>query len=91
MKARTRLRLTILIGAILSFPAVRTYANHDMAIDAAAIRVGIAMLFAGLAVSALGALLNAYSPPPEDAEPDAAIEDADLVDDTAEVREEPPL
>jgi hypothetical protein len=90
MKARTRLRLTILIGAILSFPAIRTYLNDGIAIDGAAIRVGIAMLFAGVAVTALGNLLSAYTPAPVE-EPDTAIEDADLVDDADELSEEPPL
>jgi hypothetical protein len=90
MKARTRLRLTILIGLILSLPAIRTYRDHGIAIDGAAIRVGIAMLLAGVAVTALNSLLNAYTPKTVDA-PDPAIEDADLVEDTDALSEEPPL
>jgi hypothetical protein len=90
MKARTRLRLTMLIGLILSLPAIRTYLDDGIAIDGAAIRVGIAMLLAGVAVTALSSLLNAYTPARVDA-PDSAIEDADLVDDAMDVSEEPPL
>jgi hypothetical protein len=80
MKARTRLRLTLALGVLLSLPAVRTYLNGSIAIDAAAIRVGIAMLLAGVAVSALASLVGAYAPKAAD-EPALAIEDADLVDD----------
>jgi hypothetical protein len=91
MKARTRLRLTIAIGIVLSLPAIRTYLDGGIAIDSAAIRVGVAMGFAALAVTALNAMLRAYTPSSANAG-GAAIEDADLVDDAAEnVSEEPPL
>jgi hypothetical protein len=92
MSPRVRLRSTVALGALLSVPAVRTYLDGAIAIDSAAIRVFVAMAFALLVVSAFGALLQAYAPPPAEPEPDPAIEDAVMVDDAGEsIAEEPPL
>lgn len=82
MDARLRMRVVLLIGAILAYPAVRTYLDGALAIDAAAIRVAIAFGFAGLAVGGVNALLIAYTPTaasPGVARPD--IEDAETIDD----------
>jgi hypothetical protein len=94
---RTRLRATLVVGAVLAYPAVRTYLDGAIPIDTAAIRVFVAMAFALLAVSAIGALLSAYAPKPAERAPDPAIEDAEMVEDTvvvtedADVLDEPPV
>ena len=76
-----RLQLSLVLGAVLSLPAVRTWMDGAIPIDTMAIRVAIAMVFAVVAINGLNALITMYQPKPEVSEPRAdGIEDAVLLD-----------
>jgi hypothetical protein len=83
--ALLRKRLILIGGALLSYPAVRTYLDGSLAADAMAIRIAVAFGFAALAVNMLNLLLVAYAPKAEPPKRiDTSIEDADTVDDGGE-------
>ncbi|HEX4904152.1 MAG TPA: hypothetical protein VFU93_01785 [Acidimicrobiales bacterium] len=76
-----RLQLSILVGAVLSFPAVRTWMDGAIPIDTLAIRVAIAMVFAVVAINGLNALIMSYQPKPSPQESTTdGIEDAVLLE-----------
>lgn len=83
MEARLRMRLVLLLGAALAYPAVRTWGDGALALDAMAIRVAIAFGFAGVGVNAVNALFIMYSPKasPAPYAPQRGIEDAETVDE----------
>ena len=82
MSQQTRLRATIVLGLLLSFPAFRTWSDGGIDLGALAIRLAIAMVVAFVAVSLVGGLLDAYTtregPPVEE---DATGDDVDVVAD----------
>ena len=76
-----RLQLSIVLGAVLSIPAVRTWMDGAIPIDTLAIRVAVAMVFAVVAINGLNALITMYQPTPAPPESSAdGIEDAVLLD-----------
>jgi hypothetical protein len=76
-----RLQLSLVLGAVLSIPAVRTWMDGAIQIDTMAIRVAVAMVFALVAINGLNALITMYQPKPEAPEQTAdGIEDAVLLD-----------
>lgn len=84
MSPRTRVRATLLLGILFSYPAYGTWAEGGIPLDTFAIRVAIAMVVAFVAVAAVAAILDAYrpahvEPAPETSEQDD-IEDAMVVD-----------
>jgi Flp pilus assembly protein TadB len=76
-----RLQVAIVLGGLLAIPAIRTWMDGSIAVDTAAIRVAVAMVFAVIAVNGLNALLVMYQTKPDgdDAQHDG-IEDAVVLD-----------
>ena len=83
LDARTRKNLTLGLGAVLSYPAIRTWSDGGIPLTTAAIRVAVAMAFAFIAISAIAALIRAYMPEPgpdRSATGEPELEDATLVE-----------
>ena len=76
-----RLQLSLALGVVLSFPAVRTWMDGSIPIDTLAIRVAVAMVFAVVAINGLNALITMYQPEPAPpAQLADGIEDAVVLD-----------
>ena len=83
MSQQARLRATVLLGILLSIPAVQTAQDGAIDYGTMAIRVGIAMVVAYVAVWVVASVIDAYQPkqgPP--VEEDATGEEVEL--ETAE-------
>ena len=76
-----RLQMSLVLGAILSIPAIRTWMDGALPIDTLAIRVAVAMVFGVVAINGLNALIMLYQPTPAIPEQMTdGIEDAVVLD-----------
>lgn len=85
MSQQAKLRSTIVVGLLFSFPAFQTWSDGGIDVATFAVRVAIAMVIAYLGVSVVSMVIDAYGanegPPVEE---DATGDEVDVVPDPGE-------